>query len=904
MAAGLKTNKMKASTGASATPESKTELTQDNGIHEIDSISLDEVVVTGQGAAIKRRRLSSNVTTVSSAMLANRPADRFDQLLQSELPGMQILISDAQPGTTSMFKSRGLSSAFINSTPVIYVDGVRVDNLNTGATLGADHTLVPTGQAATSGSIGDIPMENIDHVEYVSGGAATTLYGSDAANGVIQIFTKKGGNGFHATATAELGVNDATSQFYFFDRTKELLNQHGLMQRYRLTMEGGTERLGYSFGASMSENNGIVIHNNNRQRKYDIRFGTHARINRMFEYQNSFGFTNMTYNRSRNGNEGFYSGLWFTECGYAGHFTYTDQNGQVRNFDPNIDALDGHAFGQIKALVDRAEALQDDHTVVRRYQTSHSFELKPIEELSFRGTIGLDYRTSEEKDIIQDDYLDIDKDMRQYIPSGTIYNTDRKYFGLTLDINGQWKKYFEGGMSNILTAGFQFFNTYDHQTTLNGIGIRKGARIISGAGTITGDEWLSKLHNEGFYAQDNFGWRDRYYFDLGVRIDNNSAFGNNVGWQAYPKVGMSYIMSEEKFFDALRPLIGTLRLFANYGVAGSYPPAFAYQKTIAISSYQGKQAATFGNYGNPDLGPERKHAIEAGFNMSMLAGRLNIGATYYYTRTKDAIFNVPTLPSSGQKSTYLANVGDIMNQGVELTLDGEPIRMRAMSLKLRASLNTNHNRVMNTGGVLPFQIGGFGSTTIQTVVAQGKPVGFLRGNKAVMKADGTLDHVESNADLGTTLPSIYGSFGLDFSWRRLNVYASGDYQVGGHVHSFDAQFRFLRGLPSPDVPATAYDDAQRSKSWLKFTNFFVYKADFAKVRNIGADYTFLFHNLPVESLNVALNVYNPFCFTACPVDPEASLSGAIVQGAATTAGLNYATYSSPRQYVMTLKVTF
>src|SRR3712207_3935050 len=120
MAAGLKTNKMKAVIGAGATPDSKTELTQENDIHELDSILLDEVVVTGQGAAIKRRRLSSNVTTVSSAMLANRPADRFDQLLQSELPGMQILISDAQPGTTSMFKSRGLSSAFINSTPVIY----------------------------------------------------------------------------------------------------------------------------------------------------------------------------------------------------------------------------------------------------------------------------------------------------------------------------------------------------------------------------------------------------------------------------------------------------------------------------------------------------------------------------------------------------------------------------------------------------------------------------------------------------------------------------------------------------------------------------------------------------------------------------------------------------------------
>ena len=150
--------------------------------------NLDEVVVTGQGGAVSKRRLSSNVTKLMAADLEKLPTGRIDQMLQNAVPNMQITLTNGQPGTTSMIKSRGLSSAFTNSTPVIYVDGVRVDNLNTGSSLfnvmnNAYGNI--SGQTAASSAVGDIPMENIDHIEYVPGGAATTLYGSDAANGVI-----------------------------------------------------------------------------------------------------------------------------------------------------------------------------------------------------------------------------------------------------------------------------------------------------------------------------------------------------------------------------------------------------------------------------------------------------------------------------------------------------------------------------------------------------------------------------------------------------------------------------------------------------------------------------------------------------------------------------------------------
>ena len=100
-----------------------------------DNFKLDEVVVTGQGAEISKRRLSSNVSTVSEKDLIKMPQGRIDQLLQNALPNVQITLSNGQPGTTSLIKSRGLSSAYFSSTPVSYVAGVRVDNMNTGAAL-------------------------------------------------------------------------------------------------------------------------------------------------------------------------------------------------------------------------------------------------------------------------------------------------------------------------------------------------------------------------------------------------------------------------------------------------------------------------------------------------------------------------------------------------------------------------------------------------------------------------------------------------------------------------------------------------------------------------------------------------------------------------------------------------
>ena len=872
---------------------------------------LDEVVVTGQGVAVSKRRLSSNITKLSSADLGSLPTGRIDQMLQNALPNVQITLTNGQPGTTSMIKSRGLSSAFTNSTPVIYVDGVRVDNLNTGSSLfnvmnNAYGNI--NGQTAATSAIGDIPMENIDHIEYVPGGAATTLYGSDAANGVIQIFTKNHGNGsFHASVISQIGWDVANSQFYHFNRTKELLHQTGFQQKYGISFSGGTERMGYSFGASMSHNTGTIIHNGNEQKKYDIRFGTSIKMNSKLKYTNSFGYVADEFQRNRNGNQGYYTGLWFTEGSAAANFTYLTEKGEQRNFPADIDKATPYEYAMMKSFVSQAEDMQDHKEQVKRFQTSQQLLFTPLANLTFHATLGLDYRYNTDKLVETNRYL-IHTQMKPAgtADAGSVSNYDRNYYGITGELNGQWKFFKDELISNILTGGFQYFSSHDHQSFYKGLNVRDGARIMTGAGSIYADEWLSSLHNYGTYLQDNFGLLNRYYLDLGLRMDYNTAFGDQVGWQAYPKIGMSYIVSEEPWMQKLvdNKWVNSLKLMANYGVAGSYPPAFEYMRTVETSSYLDKQANTFGKIGNPNLGPEKKRSYEFGFQGDFFHNVLSLGFTYYYAITKDALFNVPTLPSSGQSSSYLANIGRIRNRGIEMYVGLNIINTREWGLSCRTSINTNDNKVLSTGGLVPFAIGGFSSRTIITVVEEGKSVGFLRGTATILNADNTVKETLYNQDLGRTIPTVYGNFSINARWRRLTFNLTGDYQTGAYIHSFDRQFRFAKGIKDDAVPDAALSGTTQAQSWLNFTNFFVEKADFVKIRNIGIDYVFQFPKYIIRELNLAFNVYNPFSWTSSSVDPEAVLSGARTQGAIATGGLNYSSYSLPRQYVFTAKVSF
>ena len=247
---------------------------------------LEEVIITGQGSGIQKRKLSTTVDVLNEEEIDKLPALQIDQLLQSTTPSAQIRLSSGQPGTAAIIRTRGALSAATSSTPVVIVDGIRVDNLNSNPSLGAD-----TGGLDIS-ALADIPIESIERIEYIKGGAATTLYGADAANGVIQIITKKGKAGeSNIFVETRIGSISGTDDYLKYARTAEALFEPGLLNEYRLGMNGGTEISTYNFSASLYKDDSF--NDINEQIKRNLSFGFTRNINDKLRYQASMSYVNM-----------------------------------------------------------------------------------------------------------------------------------------------------------------------------------------------------------------------------------------------------------------------------------------------------------------------------------------------------------------------------------------------------------------------------------------------------------------------------------------------------------------------------------------------------------------------------------------------------------------------------------
>lgn len=859
---------------------------------EQDLLGLDEIVITGQGVDISKRRLSTNLTSISGAEIEKIPGGRIDQLLQSKLPNAQIRLTGGQAGATSIIRARGVVSAFMNSTPVIYVDGVRMDNLNTASALGGGSA---SGSAVSS--IADIPMDNIEKIEYINGGAATTLYGSDAANGVIQIFTKKGGAERTAISLAiEAGPEVAGSDFLHFKRTKDLLFETGAFQKYNVAVNGSKNGIGYSFTGGYMNSSGVQIMDQNNNRRIDLRSGFKANLGQKITYESSFTFVNNAYKRNRNGNAGGYTGLWFLESGASA------TTGPKPNFSPMLDDLSAEDFAKMKTYVSQAERLQDNEIVVNRFQTSQVFNYRPIENLVVKAVAGIDYRIMRNKTITTNEYL-AHTTGNVSVGRGSINNADRKYWGLTLETNAQHKADV-GDFSFVTTFGGQLFRNEDRQVGYNGTNVRDGMKDIRSAGLTTSNEVYTEVVNYGVYLQENVGFKNKFFVDLGLRGDGNSAFGKDVGTQFYPKVGFSYILSSESWFTSAFPFISSTKLRGSYGIAGNFPPPYENIRTIAFEGYLGGIGATFGKPG-ADLKPEKAITKDAGIDLGLLKDRLVFTAGYYHTITKDALFRVPSTPSTGENSAF-RNVGEILNRGWEFSVNAMPVKTSNLSLSVNASVNTLFNKVLSSQGNAPFNLNGFSERTVQTVVQEGFPIGFIRGGYGTFGADGVMNSTTPLQDLGTTIPTLFGSLGINLQYKNFNFFANGDYQAGAYAVNWDKQFRFNYGAGNQGIPQGEIDKNKRT-NWLNFTNMFVEKTDFLKVRSIGASYLFGEGEFgkAFKNVTVGFSVANPFNFAKSSFDPESTTSGSVQgQGGATTGGISYATYSAPRQFLGSLRVNF
>src|SRR5690606_15438700 len=199
-------------------------------------------------------------------------------------------------------------------------------------------------------------------------------------------------------AEATTGAERATTDFLHFDRTKELLFEPGLFQRYNVAVNGNSGKVGYSVTGAYLNSSGVQVFKQNQNKRIDLRSGFKAELHEKVTYESSFTFVNNSYKRNRNGNQGGYTGLWFTESGASG------ATGPEPRFNPRLDELSDEYFAKMKEYVHTAERLQDNEIVVNRFQTSQSFQYKPMQNLNLKAVGGIDYRVLRNQAIQTNEY--------------------------------------------------------------------------------------------------------------------------------------------------------------------------------------------------------------------------------------------------------------------------------------------------------------------------------------------------------------------------------------------------------------------------------------------------------------------------------------------------------------------
>jgi outer membrane receptor protein involved in Fe transport len=360
-----------------------------------------------------------------------------------------------------------------------------------------------------------------------------------------------------------------------------------------------------------------------------------------------------------------------------------------------------------------------------------------------------------------------------------------------------------------------------------------------------GDESFTEQKSLGLYVQEQVGWRDRLFVTGAVRMDNNSAFGSELNQVFYPKLSASWVISQENFFEL--PKVDQLRLRAAWGQAGSSPGPFdavrSYTTSVATGVSATSSALRYSSVGHPSLKPERASEIEIGFEADLFGGRLGLDASYYNSRTNDALLQVAVAPSTGFTGTQLQNLGKISNSGFELLLSATPYRNSFLNLQSTISLSTNKNELVSFGDDrAPIAFGAYAPVLRYQ---EGYPLAGFWAQRARYDATGKLIKNAQGRPIledtsiyrGPSVPTRELAFSNTITlFNRVKLYGLFDYK-GGHWQFNVKDWRRDRsGVSWETVDPAADPDEVLVRQFASQTYMHIQRADFIKLRDLSISY--------------------------------------------------------------------
>lgn len=768
---------------------------------------LDQIIVTGAGTSQVRERVGSVISTVDSTAIrrATQPQNIISSLAATA-PNVRVSTQSGEPGASAFVIIRGAASVTGTNQPLIVVDNQPIDN-TTLSTNGGDGSTVTQNRAA------DINPNDVESIQILKGAAASAIYGARAANGVILITTKHGGNGptrYTITSTQTVdnviktaplqrtygqGTNgksgscntpdcNATSLSWgallapgttVFDHGKEIYD-NGITSDNAVNLSGGNGRTSFFLSGGLTDQLGVMRGGNNRYDRSTVRLSASHQLMNTLTFGGNFSYYNTTgkYVQKGSNTSGLLLGALRTPPDFNNQQFLDSLSGLHRSYrfpHPTSASLTtprgyDNPFFTLDNPGNRSE--------LGRFLGNMTANWVPTTWVSFNETFGAD------------NYADSRIEALPFTSSGDpVGNVTRfQITNLEIDHNltATLSHQFGSNIESRLVLGQNLNSRRNRQVYIFGDQLIAPAPLaIQNTVSYTPTETRSLRHIAAYFSQAEVDLYNQLHFTAGVRDDGFSTFGASDRTALYPKVDAAWTFTN--FFGGSdnkdNRWLSSGRLRAAYGETGREPPVYSTISALSTTSVFGsgfgdvigsKQSGQGGlvtgiNLGNLNLKPERDREAEIGTDLGFFGQRSDLSVTYYNKRSVDVILPVPVNSAATGAGTALVNGATITNKGLELSLNVRPYMSQNIDVTLGANYARNIGRVESLiQGVqfISYPLEGFtgsgGSSTVGYAPGVIRGQDFVRcgfGQKVTLPGVGTLANVDSACGAGAKKGALY-----------------------------------------------------------------------------------------------------------------------------------------------------
>ena len=761
---------------------------------EQDVFNLEAVVITGQATGVEQRNLANAVTTVTAAQLNRAPTQTLESALQGKVPGALVQMNSGAPGGGGQIAFRGVTTINAGVDPLIVVDGLVIANDAIASNMNAITAAAAGGNASNQDNpvnrLADLNPSDIQDIQTLKGASAAAIYGSQAANGVIIITTRRGRPGApRFSITQRFGTfslankmgarkfNDTTEAFGvfasqvprdtatrtvirglcnlpggkcpFFDNEQPLYGEHQLAAETDASVTGGNDQTTYYLSGLVKKDGGIAP--NTSYQKQSIRANLDQVLGSRFKVSLNLNAIHDLSNRGISNNDNTGTSTYLVYPTTPSFLDLRAVNG-VYPINPFAPSNPLQTFAELKNSEDVWRVLGTSTAKVDALTT-------PTQHLVFNLTGGLDF-FSQRNDVLSPADL-------QYEPfdgqPGTVVLG--KASDLRLNLVGSVVHTYtpaSNAFQATTSAGFQYENRDLNLTNLVGRTIALGLQNVSQATSLTSSQSEQPVKNMGIYGQEEVLLADqRLLLTAGIRADRSSVNGDPRKFYFFPKAAASY-----RFVQPIGG-IDELKLRAAWGQTGN-PPLFGGRYVVDSTQVVGGQFGQFPalQLGDPSIKPERNTEIEAGLDATFGKEFATLGVTVYRKIVTDLLLVQSLAPSTGFATRIFNAPGaQLSDKGIEIAAAVSPVRKPDVNWIVRGTFDLSRSNV-DSLPVPAFNTLGFGTSLGAFRIEQGKSATQIVGSEG---------HVgDANPDFRVGLSS-------DLTYKRLNLGFTWEWKHGGDI---------------------------------------------------------------------------------------------------------------------------